>query len=660
MQVRGLDIATKNCSFHFDRSLERVSQCSEALTSPAWNVLGRGNVVHDMFAAFFVHPSIAPSLAKDEGRVGERVANVQRNEGLSLLDCLRQTGNPVDFDVFERASEQKDELVRMASQLESALRRVADAFEDSCMDESSSEDVAACVDVTEAQARLSVQECLADFMARKTRLSSLVHTRLRAISGAQIGMQQCFREHHYTELAKRTAHLRRTVKALQALARMPRALLAASQELCRRRLFDEQLARAVEKVRARFDASQREEHARRKQFRIYHRPYLPDWPSLRVLHSRKNASEDSGVGGSEHVLVTAEDASRAMADMMPALMQSQDWDEQGVEDLKALARQVEMADVSDGLLNSVGDSPGTNDKQLRALEDVLLALHAERGRTDNATAHAEDETLRASCDQADPSTATQATNRPVVDTDGMETLAEENAQLKAAVAQSQRAIQDADARAQADAVAAKRESERALNVLLARVDVLEKQLQNESTQRIAERERIQELEHALDAAQARERVEPTETDNMEAGDSAGADDDSDRGQQQSSGMCESVSPATNVPRDDEAYARLLISWRTFHKDGLVLFVPWRKNKQHFVAFNHKAPYHFLNPACLSQFRAGSLLLGRITDTDTHMSSMENNPFGLPFGTSFTILTCTPAIDNDNGRSASSPALSASE
>lgn len=110
-----------------------------------------------------------------------------------------------------------------------------------------------------------------------------------------------------------------------------------------------------------------------------------------------------------------------------------------------------------------------------------------------------------------------------------------------------------------------------------------------------------------------------------------------------------------VPRTERTYSaeeasQALISWQTFPVGALALFVPWRKNKDCFVAYNHRAPYNFLDAKCIADFESRSILLGRITMVQECVATVQDNPYNLKVDTSFKVLTARPGVSSDGTQS----------
>lgn len=93
-----------------------------------------------------------------------------------------------------------------------------------------------------------------------------------------------------------------------------------------------------------------------------------------------------------------------------------------------------------------------------------------------------------------------------------------------------------------------------------------------------------------------------------------------------------------------------ISFREFSAGDVALFFPMMPSptapapqRRLYVAFNERAPHHFLSEESTSAFRASggvypSFIIGRIVEVATEVATQASNPYQLALGTTFHVLT----------------------
>jgi len=99
-----------------------------------------------------------------------------------------------------------------------------------------------------------------------------------------------------------------------------------------------------------------------------------------------------------------------------------------------------------------------------------------------------------------------------------------------------------------------------------------------------------------------------------------------------------VSESEEVPRDPK------ISFRRFDLGDVALFLPTGGDgRKAYLAFHHGCPHRYLSPASVEAIRAAhqrypDFILGRVTRSAAREASAVDNPFRLPAGTVFHVLT----------------------
>ena len=99
-----------------------------------------------------------------------------------------------------------------------------------------------------------------------------------------------------------------------------------------------------------------------------------------------------------------------------------------------------------------------------------------------------------------------------------------------------------------------------------------------------------------------------------------------------------VSESEEVPRDPK------ISFRRFDLGDVALFLPTGGDgRKAYLAFHHGCPHRYLAPASVEAIRAAhqrypDFILGRVTRSAAREASDADNPFRLPAGTVFHVLT----------------------
>lgn len=71
-------------------------------------------------------------------------------------------------------------------------------------------------------------------------------------------------------------------------------------------------------------------------------------------------------------------------------------------------------------------------------------------------------------------------------------------------------------------------------------------------------------------------------------------------------------------------------------------LPTERDKRVYIAFNEHAPHRYLADSCTSEFRASgkfpTYVIGRIVNIHTSNATQATNPYGLPVGTQYFIVT----------------------
>ncbi len=90
-----------------------------------------------------------------------------------------------------------------------------------------------------------------------------------------------------------------------------------------------------------------------------------------------------------------------------------------------------------------------------------------------------------------------------------------------------------------------------------------------------------------------------------------------------------------------------ISWRSFSNGDIILFFPIPANAKDFLSFNLGYPHHYLSPESIQligkdKYFKKSYVLGRMSNKANCVATAEINPFKLPIGTNYYLITVTSA------------------